>query len=49
MSPPVLAPGSVQLEAYPVAANFMRFFDKVNVETEPTEMTFDISRDHGLF
>lgn len=30
-------------------ANFINFLKKVGVETEPTEMTFGVSRDQGLF
>lgn len=33
----------------PCAANFINFLTKVGVETEPTEMTFGVSRDQGLF
>ncbi|ATY60079.1 amine oxidase [Cordyceps militaris] len=29
--------------------NFINFLSKVGVETEPTEMTFGVSRDHGAF
>ncbi|KAG8160241.1 hypothetical protein KVR01_009777 [Diaporthe batatas] len=29
--------------------NFINFLSKVDVQTEPTEMTFGVSRDHGLF
>ncbi|KAM4059231.1 flavin containing amine oxidoreductase [Hirsutella rhossiliensis] len=29
--------------------NFISFLDKVNVQTEPTEMTFGVSRDQGRF
>ncbi|KKY32140.1 putative amine oxidase [Diaporthe ampelina] len=29
--------------------NFINFLDKIDVQTEPTEMTFGVSRDHGLF
>ncbi|KND94138.1 hypothetical protein TOPH_01285 [Tolypocladium ophioglossoides CBS 100239] len=29
--------------------NFINFLNKVNVQTEPTEMTFGVSRDQGLF
>ncbi|KJZ80179.1 hypothetical protein HIM_00029 [Hirsutella minnesotensis 3608] len=29
--------------------NFINFLRKVNVATEPTEMTFGVSRDHGRF
>jgi predicted NAD/FAD-binding protein len=31
------------------AANFINFLNKVGVETEPTDMTFGVSRDQGLF
>lgn len=31
------------------AANFIKFLNKVNVPIVPTEMTFSVSRDHGLF
>lgn len=30
-------------------ANFINFLKKVGVATEPTEMTFGVSRDQGLF
>ncbi|OAA54001.1 amine oxidase [Cordyceps fumosorosea ARSEF 2679] len=29
--------------------NFINFLNKIGVETEPTEMTFGVSRDHGAF
>lgn len=29
--------------------NFIKFLEKVKVPTVPTEMTFSVSRDHGLF
>ncbi|KAM3520791.1 hypothetical protein NHJ13051_006639 [Beauveria bassiana] len=29
--------------------NFINFLSKVGVETEPTDMTFGVSRDHGAF
>lgn len=32
-----------------VPANFINFLKKVGVDTEPTEMTFGVSRDQGLF
>lgn len=32
-----------------VTANFINFLKKLNVPTEPTEMTFGVSRDQGLF
>lgn len=32
-----------------VSANFINFLRKVGVATEPTEMTFGVSRDQGLF
>ena len=41
--------GVFGLEAYRPAANFINFLNKVNVQTEPTEMTFGVSRDQGLF
>lgn len=30
-------------------ANFIKFLEKIKVPTVPTEMTFSVSRDHGLF
>ncbi|RCI14291.1 hypothetical protein L249_6110 [Ophiocordyceps polyrhachis-furcata BCC 54312] len=36
-------------KAYSVAANFISFLQKLNIPTEPTEMTFSVSRDRGLF
>ncbi|KAM0555999.1 hypothetical protein ACHAPJ_005980 [Fusarium lateritium] len=33
-------------ETYP---NFVRFLDKLNVKTAPTELTFSVSRDRGAF
>lgn len=30
-------------------ANFIKFLDKVKVDTVPTQMTFGVSRDHGVF
>jgi predicted NAD/FAD-binding protein len=32
-----------------LAANFINFLKRVHVSTTPTEMTFSVSRDHGLF
>lgn len=40
---------SLSSETYRAAANFINFLNKVNVQTEPTEMTFGVSRDQGLF
>lgn len=31
------------------AANFINFLNKIDVQTDPTEMTFGVSRDHGVF
>lgn len=31
------------------AANFINFLKRIRVETQPTEMTFSVSRDQGLF
>lgn len=36
----------MNMATYP---NFINFLDKVGVATDPTEMTFSISRDQGLF
>ncbi|PNY26401.1 Uncharacterized protein TCAP_03666 [Tolypocladium capitatum] len=40
---------SLGSETHRAAANFINFLNKVNVQTEPTEMTFGVSRDQGLF
>lgn len=32
-----------------IAANFIRFLERINVPTVPTEMTLSVSRDHGIF
>lgn len=45
-----LSPASLYgTQTHMVAANFIKFLDKVRVPTVPTEMTFSVSRDHGLF
>lgn len=36
-------------QTHVAAANFIKFLQKINVPTVPTEMTFSVSRDHGLF
>lgn len=33
----------------PLSANFIRFLEKLNVKTAPTELTFSVSRDRGAF
>lgn len=45
------SPGSTLLvtASDAITANFIRFLERINVPTVPTEMTFSVSRDHGVF
>lgn len=46
---PLLKDSFIWTSAYQIPANFINFLNKVGVDIDPTEMTFGVSRDQGLF